>query len=368
MPPAPCRLFTMKPTFKARMELRPSSGPINFRVMFSLYALVFSSLALSISAQPGLILTLSSAPSQNTTSNSLQVVAKLANAGNETLTLFNEPGTILCRSPTDKFHIIGAGASFKGIQAKYSRSYAMAAGNSDFFTVIPSGDSVDVEHDLSEMYNFKAGTYGISTRTGQFHYVQGSAVVPIVAVVSPKPHIISLPIDVHALGRRSYKECDEERKAAIQEAVMQAEIYAKNATSYLSTLFDVFKTPRFTTWFGNSSGTFVLEQFQNVSKRDFSQINYDCACHRDDFYAFVNRKEYGRIILCGAFWRAPLTGTDSKAGTLVHEISHFEVVTGTEDDAYGQIACEQLARETPSSAVMNADSHEYFAENTPFLT
>ena len=31
---------------------------------------------------------------------------------------------------------------------------------------------------------------------------------------------------------------------------------------------------------------------------------------------------FGTINLCGAFWDAPATGTDSKAGTLVHEVSN----------------------------------------------
>ncbi|HEY0511470.1 MAG TPA: M35 family metallo-endopeptidase [Thermoanaerobaculia bacterium] len=35
-----------------------------------------------------------------------------------------------------------------------------------------------------------------------------------------------------------------------------------------------------------------------------------------------------KVHLCGAFWSAPATGTDSKAGTLIHEISHFTVERG----------------------------------------
>ncbi|HKX84772.1 MAG TPA: M35 family metallo-endopeptidase, partial [Pyrinomonadaceae bacterium] len=71
------------------------------------------------------------------------------------------------------------------------------------------------------------------------------------------------------------------------------------------------------------------------------------------------------IYLCNAFWNAPAQGTDSKAGTLVHEMSHFTVVAGTDDHAYGQTACKKLAKR-PQKAIDNADSHEYFAENTPF--
>jgi peptidyl-Lys metalloendopeptidase len=40
--------------------------------------------------------------------------------------------------------------------------------------------------------------------------------------------------------------------------------------------------------------------------------------------------------VCHAFWPAPANGTDSKAGTLIHEMSHFNVVAGTNDWVYGQ--------------------------------
>ena len=54
-------------------------------------------------------------------------------------------------------------------------------------------------------------------------------------------------------------------------------------------------------------------------------------------------------------------------GTLVHEMSHFTVVAGTDDWAYGQSAAAALAVSNPARAIENADSHEYFAENTPPL-
>ena len=72
-----------------------------------------------------------------------------------------------------------------------------------------------------------------------------------------------------------------------------------------------------------------------------------------------------KIYLCGAFWSAPMKGTDSKAGTLIHEMSHFTVVAGTQDHVYGQTAAKALALSDPAKAIANADSHEYFAENTP---
>jgi peptidyl-Lys metalloendopeptidase len=84
-------------------------------------------------------------------------------------------------------------------------------------------------------------------------------------------------------------------------------------------------------------------------------------------YAYVYANDPYKIYLCGAFWRAPMRGTDSKGGTLVHEMSHFTVVAGTSDWAYGQSAARNLADSNPKRAIDNADSHEYFAENSPSL-
>ncbi|CAF4470839.1 unnamed protein product [Rotaria sp. Silwood2] len=44
-----------------------------------------------------------------------------------------------------------------------------------------------------------------------------------------------------------------------------------------------------------------------------------------------------------------------------------QIVIDTYDYAYGQMASTSLALSTPSKAIMNADSHEYFAENLPVL-
>lgn len=116
----------------------------------------------------------------------------------------------------------------------------------------------------------------------------------------------------------------------------------------------------------------------------FTNNTYDCTCN-EEYYAYVYPNEWGYIYLCNVFWDAPATGTDSKAGTLVHESSHFTNIGSTgknrilpkpahfslsaavDDWAYGQSAAKSLAISNPTRAVDNADSHEYFAENTPSL-
>ena len=81
------------------------------------------------------------------------------------------------------------------------------------------------------------------------------------------------------------------------------------------------------------------------------------------YYAYVFPRQPYRIYLGSAFWTAPMVGTDSKSGTLIHELSHFTVL-GTNDYAYGQTGAIDLALANPAQAIMNADSREYFVENT----
>jgi peptidyl-Lys metalloendopeptidase len=76
---------------------------------------------------------------------------------------------------------------------------------------------------------------------------------------------------------------------------------------------------------------------------------------------------FGEVFLCGAFWKAPLNGSDSQGGTLVHEASHFTQNGGTADIAYGEDDCKELAMQEPGSAIRNADSYEYYTENNPPL-
>jgi len=58
---------------------------------------------------------------------------------------------------------------------------------------------------------------------------------------------------------------------------------------------------------------------------------------------------------------------DSRAGTLIHESSHFTANGATHDHVYGQENAKNLATSNPSQAIDNADNHEYFAENYPPL-
>jgi peptidyl-Lys metalloendopeptidase len=169
-------------------------------------------------------------------------------------------------------------------------------------------------------------------------------------------------------GTNSFIGCSASRQTDLISARNAASIYANEAVSYFSANMQGL---RYITWFG----VYNASRYSTVSSH-FTAIRsavdtampmtFDCStCTEPNTYAYVFPNSPYKIYLCGAFWGAPMTGTDSKAGTLIHEISHFTVVADTNDYAYGQTAAKALAISNPANAIMNADSHEYFSENTP---
>jgi peptidyl-Lys metalloendopeptidase len=161
--------------------------------------------------------------------------------------------------------------------------------------------------------------------------------------------------------------CSSSQQSTIASALSAAQTYATNADAYMA---KTTMGTRYTKWFGAVNSTRVAtikSHFANIkSTLATKPINVNCGC-TDTSYAYVYPSQPYTIYVCKAFWSAPLTGTDSKAGTLIHETSHFTVVAGTDDWAYGQSAAASLAISNPSHAIDNADSHEYFSENNPAL-
>ncbi len=163
--------------------------------------------------------------------------------------------------------------------------------------------------------------------------------------------------------------CSASQIATLGNAVLSARAYSEQAKGYLGA---GATGARYTTWFGayTSSRYATAQQhftaIDNAIDQTGGQVTINCGCN-ENYYAYVYKNQPYQIFVCNAFWSAPLIGTDSKAGTLIHEMSHFAVVADTDDFAYGQGAAQNLANNNPTQALDNADNHEYFAENTPAL-
>lgn len=168
-------------------------------------------------------------------------------------------------------------------------------------------------------------------------------------------------------GGVTYVGCSSTQITSAAAGVAQARVYSEDGKGYLAANK---QGARYTTWFGAySTGNYstVNQHFVAIDAaidQSGNQIKINCGC-RKNYYAYVYPNSPYEIFVCNAFWSAPTAGTDSKGGTLIHETSHFTVVAGTDDWVYGQAGAKNLALTNPTNAIDNADSHEYFAENTP---
>jgi peptidyl-Lys metalloendopeptidase len=170
-----------------------------------------------------------------------------------------------------------------------------------------------------------------------------------------------------------FKGCSSTQISGAGQAVVDARLYTENGKGYLN---GGAAGARYTTWFGAYTSTrysTANSHFVSIdTAMDYSspviaanQVTINCGCSQS-YYAYVYPTKPYEIFVCKAFWTAPATGTDSKAGTLVHEMSHFNATAGTNDWVYGQTGAKSLAISNPDQAIDNADNHEYFGENNPF--
>ncbi|AKJ03535.1 peptidyl-Lys metalloendopeptidase [Archangium gephyra] len=245
----------------------------------------------------------------------------------------------------------------------------------DYVTLAP-GESLSGSAPVSGMYDLsETGAYTVQYAARSLD--QHSAVITKAAQLDS--NLVSLWIEgranefeaqgtVSAQGLSYSGACTSTEQSSISSAMSSARTYANNASTYLNGISS--GTTRYTTWFGAYSSTNLTtarNHFTNIKNAlANAAVVVDCSCN-DSYYAYVYPASPYKIYVCNAFWSAPMTGTDSKAGTLVHEMSHFNVVAATDDHAYGQSAAKSLAISSPTRALDNADSHEYFAENTPSL-
>jgi len=333
-----------------------------------------------------------------------RVTALLKNTGDEPLRILNDPRGPLSTVPTKTFEIVdtnGQSPHFTGVKIKYSKKGAVKNGNDNSWTDLAPGQSVKVEHNLAEAYNFNAtghGNYDIAARS-KFHYVNltTNEIFPIMARAAA-PHKIqvtgqlTVPRSFSRFRRRDDDDdgdgdddgdddsssggssngfigCSAQQQSQVTEATVAAKEYATASYAYLKN--NTQSTERYTTWWGEFSDKnheTVTEQYRKLSENDFAAMTYDCkTCDEKDSFAYVYPEEFGTVYLCPSFWKAPLRGTDSRGGTLVHETSHFNKIASTEDVAYGQEDSKKLAKQSAKEAINNADSHEYFSENIPSL-
>lgn len=247
---------------------------------------------------------------------------------------------------------------------------------SEYISIEPD-QSVSATVDIGEAYPmFEKGQYHIVYKGASFS--SGDASLKSSSVAS-----IELSEDraVKLLKRRTPiidASCSSTQRSQINQALAIAENIARSARDALNNApVELRPTARrYTEWFGAySPGRYSTAQtaFNRISSALSNQvIGFDCTCdinNRENVFAFVFANDPYNMNVCPVFFRVAPSGTDSRSGTIIHEISHFNVVIGSDDfsSALNQSGSRRLAQSNPSAAIRNANAFEYFAENTPFL-
>jgi peptidyl-Lys metalloendopeptidase len=266
------------------------------------------------------------------------------------------------------FEVTRDGVKVTYLGPHYKRPAPTAA---DYFLLQP-GKSYTVRVELSSMYEMNiTGDYTVRYKADAIEsapvtlWIDGAR--PRGSQTQEQLTLKQMQEATPAAAGLAFNRCTASQQSTIASAVSAGSSMASDGDAYMA---KGSLGARYTKWFGavdtNRAAT-VKAHFVALKDAFASKpITVDCGCKKT-YYAYVYPTQPYTIYVCKAFWSAPMTGTDSKGGTLVHEMSHFNVVAGTDDWVYGQSGAASLAISDPSKAIDNADSHEYFGENTPAL-
>ena len=274
------------------------------------------------------------------------------------------------------------------------------------YVLIKAGQSVETKFPVSDAYDTsKPGTYEVKLKTA-IPDARPKQTRLAAALNAPDFEPIQLPVKDKTTftvekgeGRRltlgaAARTKEQAKKASAKKATAKAMAAAKKkptAQAFLApltasgtaaqktkakkahadgyglcvkALASLINDARYVEWFG----AHTLTRFNKVkinytavkTRMESVQFTYDLSLSGCGSGVFAyTYKGTSTIWFCDQFWAAPATGTDSKAGTVLHEHTHSDA--STDDNVYGQAGCRNMAINQPSKAVDNADSHEYYA-------
>ena len=263
-----------------------------------------------------------------------------------------------------------------------------AAPTAEDYVEIHAGEELTATFDPTSVYDMREkGQYAVRFKAWQLDVMTNSParMAPVGVDAKVPPHSIipdvtesqsaefwfdgveaQIAVETETIG--GYSKCTTSQTSQLQTAHNNAITWTAKSKSYLGGHSSSNPGTIYTTWFGAATGSrysTATSHFNAINDAFVNKsVTYDCGCKKK-YYAYVYPTQPYKIYVCAVFWQAPALGTDSKMGTLVHEMSHFNVTASTDDWVYGSSAAASLAISNPDKALDNADNHEYFTENQP---
>ena len=256
----------------------------------------------------------------------------------------------------------------------------------DDYVCIRAKTSVLSSVDLSEAYSFNsAGPYKVNLQTKITFFADKSTnsstqlVVSNVQELSFIQNINQPKLTRGEVARQNVTLNDLSLKADSERVPKFDGRYSSSDESTATTAYaaaynvlyksaeSVTENPTlYKTWFGRAYSGYMntvqgnyLSIKSAMERYTFTLYFHGPDCERDDYaYTYSGTTT---VYFCSAYFSAPTLGSNSKMGTIVHEMSH--AVAYTDDIEYGAEDCKALAKEYPSQAIKNADNYEYFSES-----
>ena len=179
---------------------------------------------------------------------------------------------------------------------------------------------------------------------------------------------------------QTFVSCTKTERGQVHAARERAEVMTLAATQAIG------PNRAFRRWFGPytpSAGETVRRNLKRIvtglqpEKLEAQCVDNGFDLCAPDTFAFVDIDDAYVVFLCPSFFEMDtlkgLTqstladGNGTRAGTLIHEVSHFTVIAGTEDHCYARDTCSAMARSDPADALENADNYQYFVEDVAYF-
>lgn len=332
------------------------------------------------------LLTVTLSPGKSTfqSTDSLTMTFTIKNVSDKKLSL------LTWNTPFDGFYSDMFTVMQNGVPVDYigMLAYRLPPTEADFMELQPN-EELSVDFNLENQYAiYSTGEYTIKYRAEILGVSAESTQTLLLAIQNQG--FKKLPIESNAVNINlnedrqgppekmvlpRYVGCSETDENTIFEILPNAEMMSLNGYSALSNLASTERShaERFLTWFreySSSNYETVINNNRLISNViGHETISFECKQNECDpgVVAYVHSNDTYRVYLCSPFFNFfPIAGQDSQAGILIHEISHFDDVAATDDNAYcwTQQDCTNLDAE---DAIENADSYRRFCENDPPL-
>jgi len=231
------------------------------------------------------------------------------------------------------------------------------------FITLPAEGSISTTINLGENYEFSSvGKYIVRVDLPPYCQLQYSATESQAATVFK---LNTVPERKPLGAPQGWTNCIGTEISYTTAAISGAR--SESAASYNCLTAATWCSADYARWFGtysDSNWNFVTVAYRNINTRLSNTDAFNGYCDKTTSVCSPNTFAYVypsdstlTVYLCPLFF----SRSGDRNRVIVHEMSHFSVIAGTQDYTYGTANCLNLARTNPNQAARNADNVCYFA-------